>query len=226
MIDLYTWATPNGRKASIMLEECRLRYRVFPVNLEAGAQHAPEFRRLAPNGRIPVIVDRARVGRPVTVFESGAILIHLAEKAGKFLPRGRRARARVLQWVMWQVGGVGPVLGQLRHFADVAPEKLPYAIGRFHAEAERLVRVLDGALGRAAFVAGDYSIADMMLYPWIRRAEETRPEILEGAESLRRWMKRVGSRPAVRRGMSVPDLARLGAGEGSMRASLSLSDSL
>lgn len=209
VIDFYTWTTPNGRKVSIMLEECRLAYRVHVVNLETGEQRTPAFLKLSPNGRIPAIVDRPRFGRPVALFESGAILIHLAEKTGKFLPRGRRRRARVLQWVMWQVGGVGPALGQLRHFTDVAPEPSPYAIGRFRAEALRLLGVLDRNLSESEFVAGEYSIADMMLFPWIARARDMQPEVLEGAEHVLRWMKKVGARRAVRRGMAVPELSRL-----------------
>jgi GST-like protein len=208
MIDLYTWTTPNGRKVSIMLEETGLPYEVHKVDLGKNEQLAPGFLKVSPNGRIPAIVDRDADSGPVSVFESGAILIYLAEKTGKFLaPKGEQ-RAKALEWLMWQMGGVGPMLGQANHFINTAPEKIPYAIDRYITEAARLIKVLDTRLGEAAFMGGDYSIADMATYPWISVAfpliAQGKPEIVGEAAHVKRWLDEVGARPAVQRGMAQP----------------------
>ena len=207
MIDLYTWTTPNGRKASIMLEECGLEYTVHPINIGENEQFAPAFLKISPNNRIPAIVDNDAEDGPLSVFESGAILIYLAEKTGKFLaPKGAQ-RARALEWLMWQMGGVGPMFGQLFHFMNAA-EKIPYAINRYQNEAARLVGVLDRRLGEANFLAGDYSIADIITYPWVAPAFETiakaKPDVVGEGANVRRWLAAVGARPAVQRGMEVP----------------------
>lgn len=208
MIDLYTWTTPNGRKVSIMLEETGLPYEVNPVNIGKNEQFEPAFLKISPNNRIPAIVDRDADGGPLSVFESGAILIYLAEKTGKFLaPKGAQ-RAKALEWLMWQMGGVGPMFGQLNHFANVAPEKIPYAIDRYATEAARLIAILDKRLGEAQYLGGDYSIADMITYPWIAPALDMiakfKPEAVGEAGNARRWLAEVGARPAVQRGMAVP----------------------
>ena len=210
MIDLYTWTTPNGRKVSIMLEECGLEYEVHPINLREGEQFAPEFLKISPNNRIPAIVDREADGGPLSVFESGAILIYLAEKTGKFLaPKGRQ-RASALEWVMWQMGNVGPMFGQLSHFVNTAPEKIPYAIERYSGEAARLIGVMEKRLGEARFLGGDYSIADIITYPWVVPAIDliagARPDVVGEAANTRRWLAEVAARPAVARGMAVPKL--------------------
>ena len=207
MIDLYTWTTPNGRKVSVMLEECGLPYTVHPVNIRENAQFAPAFMQISPNSKIPAIVDRET---GVSVFESGAILIYLAEKSGKFLPTQQPARAKTLEWLMWQMAGVGPMLGQASHFANVAPEKIPYAIERFLGESARLLKVLDDQLGRTAFVAGDYSIADMALYPWVQAGfgliKGAKPDVVGEGAHITRWLDAIGARPAVVRGMAVPQV--------------------
>ena len=207
MIDLYTWTTPNGRKVSIMLEECGLEYAVHPVNISKNEQFEPSFLKISPNNRIPAIVDNDADGGPLSVFESGAILIYLAEKTGKFLaPKGAQ-RAKALEWLMWQMGGVGPMFGQLFHFMN-APEKIPYAINRYQNEAARLVGILEKRLGEAPYLGGDYSIADMITYPWVAPAFEliatAKPDVVGSGENTRRWLKAVGDRPAVQRGMAVP----------------------
>lgn len=208
MIDLYTWTTPNGRKVSIMLEETGLPYEVRPVNIGKDEQFAPSFLKVSPNNRIPAIVDRDADAGPVSVFESGAILIYLAEKTGKFLaPKGEQ-RAKTLEWLMWQMGGVGPMLGQANHFINTAPEKISYAIDRYIGEGARLIKVLDKRLGEAAYMGGDYSIADMATYPWISVAFEliakAKPDVVGEGANVRRWLDAVGARPAVQRGMDVP----------------------
>lgn len=208
MIDLYTWTTPNGRKVSIMLEEAGLPYEVHPVNIGKDEQFAPSFLKVSPNNRIPAIVDRDADAGPVSVFESGAILVYLAEKTGKFLaPKGEQ-RAKTLEWLMWQMGGVGPMLGQANHFINTAPEKIPYAIDRYIGEGARLIKVLDKRLGEAAYMGGDYSIADMATYPWISVAFEliaqAKPDVVGEGANVRRWLDAVGARPAVQRGMDVP----------------------
>lgn len=200
MLTLYTWGTPNGRKVSIMLEECALPYRVQAVDITQGAQHAPGFLAINPNGRIPALVDAAN---GVTVFESGAILIYLAEQTGRFLPSAGPARYAVLQWLMWQMGGVGPMFGQAHHFRRFAPEPVPYALARYDAEVARLYGVLDRRLGEAEFLAGAYSIADMAVYPWVMR-HEWQGIALDAHPHVARWAAALGARPAVQRGMEVP----------------------
>ncbi len=213
MIDLYTWTTPNGRKASVMVEECELVYDVHPVNISVGEQFTPEFLAVSPNNKIPAIRDRAPGRDPVTLFESGAILIYLAEKTGKFLPAQEPARGEVLQWLMWQMGGFGPMLGQANHFANAAPEQIPYAIDRYISEAARLYKVLDDQLAKGEFVAGDYSIADMAIYPWAAVSADlilsAKPEVTGEGAHVRRWLETVKARPAVARGMAVPKVVSI-----------------
>ncbi len=170
MINLYTWPTPNGHKVHIMLEECGLPYTVFPIDIGAGDQFKPEFLKISPNNKMPAMIDtEGPDGAPISVFESGAILIYLAGKTGHFLPKSDRAKYDVLQWLMWQMGGFGPMLGQAHHFMNYAPEKLPYAINRYRNEARRLYQVLDRNLAQRPYVAGDeYTIADMAVFPWSR----------------------------------------------------------
>jgi GST-like protein len=200
MIDLHYAPTPNGWKITIMLEECGLPYTVHPMQLGRGDQHKPEFLKLNPNGRMPAIVDRAPAdgGEPVAMFESGAILIYLAEKAGKFMPQTMRARFDVMQWLMWQMGGLGPMLGQNHHFAHYAPEKLPYAIDRYVKETSRLYGVLNKRLTGRDFILGkQYSIADMAAYPWI--LPERQGQAIDEFPSLKRWHAAIRARPATQR---------------------------
>jgi GST-like protein len=209
MISLYTWTTPNGRKASIALEEMGLPYEVHAVNIGADEQFQPDFLAISPNNKIPAIVDQDAAGGPLAVFESGAILIYLAELSGKFLPPGGAARAKVLEWLFWQVGGPGPMLGQLMYFANRASEKLPLAIGRFRDESVRLVHVAEKRLGEAAYLGGDeFSIADMATYPWLSAAigplRALGGDALGGTPHLDRWLAEVGARPGVQRGMAIP----------------------
>ena len=200
MIDLYYWTTPNGHKITLMLEECGLDYRIVPVNIGAGEQFAPAFLRISPNNRIPAIVDHAPAddGAPLSLFESGAILLYLAEKTGRFLGADLRARNEALQWLFWQVGGLGTMAGQNHHFSNYAPEKLPYAIDRYVNETGRLYAVLDRRLERQEYIAGDYSIADMACYPWVvpYRAQG---QDLADFPHLRRWFDAVAARPATMR---------------------------
>jgi GSH-dependent disulfide-bond oxidoreductase len=207
MIDLYTWTTPNGRKVSIMLEECGLPYAVHPVDIRAGEQFRPDFLAICPNGKIPSIVDR---DAGVSVFESGAILIHLAEKTGQLLPARNPARAKTLEWLMWQMANVGPMLGQANHFASVAPEKIPYAIERYISEAARLVKVMDDRLAKAPFLAGEYSIADVATYPWINAGfpliRSAKPDVVGDGAHVARWLASIAARPAVAKGMAVPQV--------------------
>jgi GST-like protein len=211
MITLHTWTTPNGRKISIALEEMGLPYEVKPVNIGANAQFEPNFLAISPNNKIPAIVDHDAPGGAVTLFESGAILLHLAERTGRFLPASGAARAATLEWLFWQVGGVGPMFGQLGYFALRAPEKLPAAIERFREEALRLLGVMEKRLAAAPYLGGEYSIADMATYPWIVSAMNLmRPALGEGAAHLPaidRWLAEVGARPAVQRGMAIPKTA-------------------
>jgi len=203
MIELYTWTTPNGRKVSVALEEMGLDYTVKPINIGNDEQFSPEFLAISPNNKIPAIVD---TDNGVSVFESGAILTYLAEKSGKFLPaHGTAERAKVLEWLYWQVGGFGPMLGQLNHFARYREDRIPEAIERFTVESARLYKVLDTRLGEAEFVAGDYSIADMSIYPWSAVALQG-VEQLAGANfpNVARWHDAVAARPAVQTGMNVP----------------------
>jgi GST-like protein len=205
MIDLYTWTTPNGRKVSIMLEECGLDYAVHPVYLGRNEQFSPAFVAICPNAKIPAIVDR---DAGVSVFESGAILIHLAERTGQLLPRSNPGRAKVLEWLMWQMANIGPMLGQANHFANTAEERIPYAIDRYVTESARLVRVMDDQLRRAPYLAGDYSIADIATYPWVKAGFDllraAKPEIVGEGANVARWLGAVAARPAVARGMAVP----------------------
>jgi GSH-dependent disulfide-bond oxidoreductase len=207
MIDLYYWPTPNGQKITIALEEMALDYAVHPVNIAAGDQYKPDFLAISPNNRMPAIVDHTADSGAQSVFESGAILIYLAEKTSKFLPAAGPARVCVLEWLMWQMGGLGPMLGQNGHFKRYAPEKIPYGIDRYHGESLRLFRVLDTQLAKMAaagsnYVAGDYSIADMAIYPWAAThgLQETpiddRPHLLA-------WIDRMAARSAVAKAMEV-----------------------
>ncbi|WP_114912299.1 glutathione S-transferase N-terminal domain-containing protein [Acidibrevibacterium fodinaquatile] len=204
MIDLHYWTTPNGHKVTIFLEETGLPYRVIPVNISAGDQFKPEFLAISPNNRIPAIVDTtpADGGAPVSVFESGAILQYLAEKTGKFLPADMRGRTEVMQWLFWQMGGLGPMAGQNHHFVQYAPEKLPYAINRYVNETNRLYGVLNKRLADRAFVAGDYSIADMASYPWIV-PHKRQQQNLDDFPHLKRWFETIRARPAVERAYAL-----------------------
>lgn len=205
MIDLYYWTTPNGHKITMFLEEAGLPYRIIPVNIGRGEQFRPEFLRIAPNNRIPAIVDHnpADGGDPLSVFESGAILLYLAEKTGRFLPVDLRGRTMTLQWLFWQMGGLGPMAGQNHHFVQYAPQPLPYAIDRYVRETGRLYGVLNKHLadGRE-FISGDYSIADMACYPWVVPHERQRQKI-EDFPHLARWFERVRTRPATARAYAL-----------------------
>ncbi|MBW4699293.1 MAG: glutathione S-transferase N-terminal domain-containing protein [Aphanocapsa lilacina HA4352-LM1] len=198
MIDLHYWPTPNGHKIAIFLEEAGLEYRIVPVNIGAGDQFKPAFLQIAPNNRMPAIVDSepADGGEPVSVFESGAILLYLAEKTGQFVPADLRGRKMALEWLFWQMGGLGPMAGQNHHFGVYAPEKLPYAIERYVKETNRLYSVLDRRLAGRDYLAGDYSIADMACYPWVVPYERQQQN-LEDFANLKRWFIRIGGRPAV-----------------------------
>ncbi len=201
MIDLHTWTTPNGRKVSIALEEMGLAYDVHPVPLRSGAQKTPAFLAINPNGRIPAIVDRD--ADDFAVFESGAILIYLAEKTGRFLPSETKSRSAVLQWLMWQMGGLGPMHGQANVFNRYFPERLPSVIKRYQDETRRLFGVMDKRLADTPFLAGDYSIADMACFPWVAQRDWAGVAI-DDLPNLVQWTKVVGARPAVARGMDVP----------------------
>jgi GST-like protein len=203
MIDLYTFGTPNGKKASIMLEEVGLSYNVHVVDIRKGDQHKPEYLAVNPNGKIPAIVDRDVDAGPISVFESGAILIYLAEKTGKLLAPSGKARYEALEWVMFQMGGVGPMFGQYNHFATAAPEQIPYAVERYQKESMRLLGVLDTRLASHAFLAGEYSIADVCTYPWIAAMQSRLPAAGDFGH-VHAWAERVGARPAVQKGMSLP----------------------
>ena len=207
MIDLYSFTTPNGRKASIMLEEVELPYRTHVIHIGKNDQFTPDYVAINPNSKIPSIVDQdGPNGQPITVFESGAILIYLAEKTGRFLPQDQRARYAALQWLMLQMGGVGPMFGQANHFVKFAPEDIPYAKQRYLKELHRLMGVLDGQLGRTEFLAGDYGIADIATYPWVVAARDFLGEDLSPYANATRWLATVGGRPGVARGMAVPQL--------------------
>ena len=197
MIDLYYWTTPNGHKITIYLEETGLAYKIIPVNISKGDQLKPEFLTISPNNRIPAIVDRELTGggAPVAVFESGAILQYLAEKTGKLMPSNLRGRYEVIQWLFWQMGGLGPMAGQNHHFSQYAPEKIPYAIDRYVRETNRLYGVLNKHLADRAFIAGDYSIADIAAYPWIV-PHQRQGQSLEDFPHLKRWFEAIRSRPA------------------------------
>ena len=204
MITLYTWSTPNGRKVSIMLEECGLRYRIKTVDITQGEQLKPEFKAINPNSKIPAIVDsEGPDGWPITLFEPGAILLYLAAKTGKFLPACDRGKYEAMQWLMFQMGGVGPMFGQTHHFLRFAPEPLPYVINRYSTETARLYTVLDKRLGEAEYLASEYSIADMATFPWVARHEWQKIDLADYPR-VRRWYETIAARPGVERGMMIP----------------------
>jgi GST-like protein len=205
MIELYTWGTPNGRKVSVMLEECGLPYNVHRIDIGKGDQFAPEYLEINPNGKIPSIVDPdGPDGKPIAMMESGAILVYLAGKTGRFLPASARGKYVVLQWLMFQMGHVGPIYGQVHHFLRAAKVEVPYAIERYVKEKDRLYGVLDRRLGAARFLAGDeYTIADIATYPWVARYEWHKTD-LATFPNVKRWFDAMSARPAVQRGMAVP----------------------
>ncbi len=209
MIEVYSWPTPNGHKVHIMLEECGLPYRVHPVDIGAGAQFEPGFLAISPNNKIPAITDPdGPEGAPISLFESGAILLYLAGKTGRFLPAGTAARYEVLQWLMFQMGGVGPMLGQAHHFRIYASEKIPYAVDRYTNEARRLYGVMDRRLAQSTYLGGpEYSIADIAVYPWLRSWKNQGID-WNDFPHLRAWFDAVGARPAVQRGCEVLATAR------------------
>ena len=205
MIELYYWPTPNGHKVTLFLEEAGLEYRIHPVDIGKGAQFEPGFLAISPNNKMPAIVDTAPagVGAPLSVFESGAILLYLAEKTGRFLPDDARGRMATLEWLFWQMAGLGPMTGQYGHFKVYAPEPIPYAIERYTKETERLLGVLDRRLAGRAFIAGDdYTIADMAAYPWINTYDSA-PLDLEPFPDLRRWQAVIAARPATQRAYAL-----------------------
>jgi len=204
MIDLYTWPTPNGHKVHIMLEETGIPYRVHPINIGAGEQFAPAFLKISPNNKMPAMVDPdGPGGKPLSMFESGAMLIYLASKSGRFLPEDLAKKWSTLSWLMFQMGGVGPMLGQAHHFLGYAPERIPYAMDRYKNEANRLYGVIDRRLGESAYIACDeYTIADMAIVPWLRYPERQGVEIDEYPR-LKRWRDAILERPAVKRGVEV-----------------------
>jgi len=205
MIELYTWGTPNGRKVSVMLEECGLPYNVHRIDIGKGDQFAPEYLEINPNGKIPSIVDPdGPDGKPIAMMESGAILVYLAGKTGRFLPASARGKYVALQWLMFQMGHVGPMYGQVHHFLRAAKVEVPYAIERYVKEKDRLYGVLDRRLGAARFLAGDeYTIADIATYPWVARHEWHKTD-LATFPNVKRWFDAIAARPAVQRGMAVP----------------------
>ena len=203
MIELYTWPTPNGRKVQIMLEEVGLAYRAHPIDIGRGDQFDPAFLKISPNNKIPAIVDgQGPGGKPFALFESGAILMYLAEKTGKLMPQQTGARYRVIEWLMFQMGHVGPMLGQAHHFRQYAPEKIPYAVDRYTSEAGRLYRVIDKRLGDHEFLADKYSIADIATFPWLQ-SHERQGQDLDDYPNLARWFEAIEARPAVQRGLAV-----------------------
>lgn len=209
MITLHTWTTPNGRKVPIMLEELGWPYEVKTVDLGKNEQHAPDFLKISPNNKIPAIVDHDAEGGPLAIFESGAILTYLAEKSGRFLAASGPERYKALEWLHWQIGSLGPMLGQLGYFAKRSQEKTPAAIARFTEEGERLLGVMERRLKESAYLGGEtYSIADIAAYPWTLAAttflQEPLAQALQDKEAIRRWLQMVGERPAVQRGMAVP----------------------
>jgi len=203
LIDVYFWPTGNGKKISIMCEECGFDYKIIPINIGKGDQHQPEFLKISPNGKMPAIVDHDAPGGPIAIFESGAILEYLAEKSGKFMPKDLHGRYAVKQWVYWQVGGLGPMAGQAHHFLRYAPQKVEYAMNRFRNETARLYGVLDSQLEGQDFITGEYSIADIAAWPWIARYEWQEQD-LDDFPNVKRWFNEtVGERPAVKRGAAV-----------------------
>lgn len=209
MIEVYSWATPNGHKVHIMLEESGLPYRVIPVDIGIGAQFEPDFLAISPNNKIPAIVDPdGPGGEPISLFESGAILLYLAGKTGRFLPPDTRGKYEVLQWLMFQMGGVGPMLGQAHHFRIYAPDKLPYAIDRYTNEAHRLYGVMDRRLAKSRYLGGDdYSIADIAVFPWLRSWKNQGMD-WNDFPHLKGWFDEIGARPAVQRGVEVLAMQR------------------
>ncbi|MGM9479687.1 glutathione binding-like protein [Roseateles sp. NT4] len=204
MIEVYSWPTPNGHKVHIMLEECRLAYRVHPVDIGAGEQFAPDFLAISPNNKIPALTDSdGPGGQPISLFESGAILLYLAGKTGQLLPADVHGKYEVLQWLMFQMGGVGPMLGQAHHFRIYAPEKLPYAIDRYTREAQRLYSVINKRLAHATYLGGrEYSIADIAVFPWLRSWKNQGVEMSDYPH-LKGWFDEIAKRPAVQRGVEV-----------------------
>lgn len=204
MIEVYSWPTPNGHKVHVMLEECGLKYRAHPINIGLGEQFAPEFLAISPNNKIPAITDPdGPDGQPISLFESGAILLYLAGKTGRFLPQATSAKYEVLQWLMFQMGGVGPMLGQAHHFRIYAPEKVPYAIERYTNEAKRLYGVMDKRLAQSRYLGGaEYSIADIAIFPWLRSWQNQGID-WQHYPHLRAWFDEIGARPAVQRGVQV-----------------------
>jgi GSH-dependent disulfide-bond oxidoreductase len=204
LIDLYYWPTPNGWKVSILLEETGLAYKMVPVNIGRGEQFTPEFLAISPNNRMPAIVDHepAGGGPPISVFESGAILLYIADKTGSFVPGDVRGRFEVIQWLMWQMGGLGPMAGQAHHFRQYAPEQIPYAVDRYTKETNRLYGVMNTRLADRPYLAGDYSIADMAAWPWVVPFERQGQDMAQFPH-LKRWFDAVSARPAVTRGFAV-----------------------
>jgi len=203
MIDLYTWPTPNGHKVHIMLEECELPYNVIAIDIGAGDQFDPEFLKFSPNNKMPAMIDQdGPGGEPISIFESGAILQYLAEKTGKFMSTDPRKRVEVLEWLMFQMGGIGPLLGQAHHFLQYAPEKIEYAINRYANEANRLYGVCDRRLGDHEYLAGEYSIADMAVFPWLRSADKQGVN-MDDYGNVKRWFDAINARPAVGRALEV-----------------------
>jgi GST-like protein len=204
MIDLYSWATPNGHKIHIMLEETGLPYRVHPIDIGAGDQFKPEFLKISPNNKMPAMIDSdGPGGKPMSMFESGAMLLYLASKTGKFLPEDIRDRWSTLQWLMFQMGGVGPMLGQAHHFLGYAPEKIPYAMNRYSKEANRLYGVMDRRLAESKFIAcGEYTIADIAIMPWLRFPDRQGVDIADYPH-VKKWFDGIAARPAVQRGLKV-----------------------
>ena len=208
MIDLYYWPTPNGWKVAIMLEECGLPYKLVPVNIGQGEQFEPEFLKISPNNRMPAIVDPdGPDGQPMSLFESGAILVYLADKTGRFLPKDGPARYEVLQWLFWQMGGLGPMAGQAHHFRQYAPEAIEYAIARYTNEVNRLYCVMDTRLEDREFLAKDYSIADMAAWPWVV-PHERQGQNLDDFPNLKRWYEALKARPAVQKGRHLGEELR------------------
>ncbi|MEA5510169.1 glutathione binding-like protein [Crocosphaera sp. UHCC 0190] len=204
MIDLYYWTTPNGHKITIFLEEAQIEYRLNLINISKGEQFSPEFLKISPNNRIPAIVDHSPEdsGEPITVFESGAILQYLAQKKQKFLPTDIRGQVEVMQWLFWQMGGLGPMLGQNHHFSNYAPEKIPYAIERYVKETERLYGVLDQCLKDKKYIAGDYSIADMAVYPWIVPHQQQQQNLADFPH-VKGWFETIKNRSAVQKAYAI-----------------------
>jgi GST-like protein len=203
MIDVYFWPTPNGHKVTVALEELELPYNVIPINIGKGDQFKSEFLKISPNNKMPAIVDpEGPGGKPISIFESGAILIYLAEKTGRLMPTDARGRYKVLEWLMFQMASVGPMLGQVHHFRRYAPEQIQYAIDRYTNEAKRICGVIDKRVGDVLYLAGEYSIADIATYPWLR-PHKLQGQNLEDFPNLKRWYAAIEARPAVRKGMAV-----------------------